>query len=427
MDAQTRTRRVQRERSEPSQQSLRGAKQIVIPMTRQEYDTIWTNPLLVRARLEALLPVSPEIFPSAMAEGFTLDGLLRESAKQPQVRLRKILLNNGSIWTLRPSFVMPYMMGTVDDLEHPLLLLSLGVPCWALTIIFGHNDMYWYRLLERLGRNSLVGATVRDPARLPQDIVADEHHVDWCGEKGYIATTAGSGCLLGLALTKSADETHLQAAYSDFAAEARDVSKDYAPRTVNTDGWSATQNAFRALFEGIAVILCFLHGFLKIRDRCRKNFELHRHVWDVFRAATAEEFHRLMSELKTWCSSQTWPQAVSDMLAKLFHKTAQYAVAYEHPGCHRTSNLVDRLMNRLYRSVYASRGLHGHQASSERRLRGWALLLNYRPFAPRSGQPRQHHSPAHRLNDKCYDPHWLHNLNTATSMLGYRTLTPTIR
>ncbi len=322
---------------------------------------------------------------------------------------------------------MSYMLGTVDDLEHPLLLLSLGTPCWALTKIFGHHDMSWYRLLERLGRNSLVGTTVRDPARLPQDIVADEHHVDWCGEKGDIATTAGGGCLLGLALTKSADETHLQAAYADFAAEARDVSKDYAPRTVNTDGWSATQNALRALFEGIAVILCVLHGFLKIRDRCRKNFELHRHVWDVYRAATAEEFQRLMSELKTWCSSQTWPQAVSDMLAKLFHKTAQYAVAYEHPGCHRTSNLVDRLMNRLYRSVDASRGLHGHQASSERRLRGWTLLLNFRPFAPRSGQHRQHHSPAHRLNDKCYGTHWLHNLNSATSMLGYRTLTPTIR
>ena len=110
---------------------------------------------------------------------------------------------------------------------------------------------------------------------------------------------------MGLALTNSADETHLQAAYAAFAAEARDVSKDYAPKTVNTDGWSATQNAFRALFEGIAVILCFLHGFLKIRDRCRKNFERHRRVWDVYRAATAEEFQRLMSELKTWCSSQT--------------------------------------------------------------------------------------------------------------------------
>jgi hypothetical protein len=40
-------------------------------------------------------------------------------------------------------------------------------------------------------------------------------------------------------------------------------------------------------------VLCFLHGFLKIRDRCRKARELHRRIWDVYRAATVEEFRRL--------------------------------------------------------------------------------------------------------------------------------------
>ncbi|MFV0446468.1 MAG: hypothetical protein ACK5Q5_23085, partial [Planctomycetaceae bacterium] len=67
-----------------------------------------------------------------------------------------------------------------------------------------------------------------------------------------------------------------------------------APQTVNTDGWAATQNAFQALFGTITVVLCFLHGFLKIRDRCRKAHDLHQRIWDVYRAATAEEFHRLM-------------------------------------------------------------------------------------------------------------------------------------
>ena len=44
------------------------------------------------------------------------------------------------------------------------------------------------------------------------------------------------------------------------------------------------------------------------------------------------------------------------MLHKLAHKTEAYAVAYEHPGCHRTSNAVDRPMNRLCRLLYAGRG-----------------------------------------------------------------------
>jgi hypothetical protein len=68
---------------------------------------------------------------------------------------------------LRPSFVTGYMTGTVDELAYPLLLASHGVPPWLLKIGFGHSEMYWYRLIERLGRNSLVGTTIRNPDRLP--------------------------------------------------------------------------------------------------------------------------------------------------------------------------------------------------------------------------------------------------------------------
>ena len=52
-----------------------------------------------------------------------------------------------------------------------------------------------------------------------------------------------------------------------FAEEARSIKPDYAPETVNTDGWQATQNAWQHWFPQITVILCFLHAFIKIRDR----------------------------------------------------------------------------------------------------------------------------------------------------------------
>ena len=94
------------------------------------------------------------------------------------------------------------------------------------------------------------------------------------------------------------------------------------------------------------MVLCILHGFLKIRDRCRKARELHRRVWDVYRAATAEEFRRLMNEFQQWCATQTWTASVREMLTKLWNKTESYVLAYDHPGCHRTSNAVDRPMNR---------------------------------------------------------------------------------
>ena len=421
MDAPRRTRRLNREPSPRGLQPPRGAKQICIPMERPEFERMWRDAKQLRRFLDALIEASPELFPRGIEQGYHLTGRLRESRKMPGIQLRQLRLKrDGSVWTLRPSFVMTYMTGDVEDLAAPLEFLVHGVPCWLIAKHFGRDEMYWHRHLERLGRNSLVGTTVREADRLPEHLAADEHHADWCGAKGYVAVTAGGGCLLGMALTNSADEQHLTEAYGVFQQEARNVNADYAPKTVNTDGWAATQNAFRALFATIAVVLCFLHGFLKIRDRCRKARDLHARVWDVFRAATAAEFHARMAAFRTWFQEQTWPGAVRETVAKLWNRAADYAVSYAHAGCHRTSNLVDRLMNRLTRILYAGRGLHGHQHRSELRLRGWALLLNFRPFAPRGRQPRAYQSPAHRLNRKQYHPHWLHNLQASASLRGFR-------
>ena len=248
MDNRPKTRRVNRERNTGTPQPPRGAKQIVIPMTRPQYDEIWHDPERTRAFVDRWVRSAPELFPAGFDRGYRLHGFGRESRKLPGLKLRKVVTADGSSYWLRPSFVTGYMTGTVDELAYPLLLAAHGVPPWLLKIGFGHSEMYWYRVVERLGRSSLVGATVRDPARLPAHLAADEHHADWAGRKGYVATTVGGGCILGVALTAAADDVHLQEAYGVFAAEARDVDPGYAPETVNTDGWAATRNAFAALF-----------------------------------------------------------------------------------------------------------------------------------------------------------------------------------
>jgi hypothetical protein len=396
-------------------------------MTRQRYDEIWHDAELLRSSIAEWGRSAPELFPAGFDRGYRLHACGRPSRKLPGLKLRKVVLADGTSYWLRPSFVAAYMTGTVDELTYPLLLAAHGVPAWLLKVGFGHSEMFWHRLVERLGRGSLVGTTVGDPARLPEHLAADEHHADWAGGKGYLAMTVGGGCILGVALTSAADDDHLREAYGVFAAEARDVEPGYAPETVNVDGWAATRNAFVSLFPAIAVVLCFLHGFLKVRDRCRKARDLHRRVWEVYRAATAEEFRRLMGDLQQWCTTQTWTAPVRQMLEKLWAKTGSYAVAYDHPGCHRTSNAVDRPMNRLCRLMYAGRGLHGHQGSSELRLRGWALLQNFRSYAPRGKSPRAFESPAHRLNGKRYHEHWLHDLMTSTSLMGFRNPKPAIR
>jgi hypothetical protein len=427
MDAAKKTRALKRTRPAGGPQPQRGERQIVVPMTRQQYDDAWRNPRSTRALVDRALADHPELFPAALRTGYALHGFARTSRKLAGVRLRKIRpAGGGPAYHLRPSFVLSFMTGTTDALAYPLLLASFGVPNWVLTLGFGHSDMFWHRVVERIGRASVVGTTVRDPAQLPEHLAADEHHVDWNGAKGYVATTAADGCILGIALAPSADEEHLTVAYREFAAEARAVDPGYAPRTVNTDGWAATQNAFRACFAGIAVILCFLHGFLKIRDRCRKNRDLHERVWDVFRAPTGSAFRTAMSAFRSWFEGQSWTAPVREAVAKLWNRIAEYAAAYEHPGCRRTSTAVDQPMNRLCRLMYAGRGLHGHQASSQRRLRGWALLHNFRPFARRGCQVRPEGSRAHRLNGKRYSDHWFENLQLAASLMG-RHHAPAIR
>ena len=49
MDARPKTRQVNRERKTPPPQAPRGAKQIVIPMIRQQYDGIWQDAERLRA------------------------------------------------------------------------------------------------------------------------------------------------------------------------------------------------------------------------------------------------------------------------------------------------------------------------------------------------------------------------------------------
>jgi len=155
--------------------------------------------------------------------------------------------------------------------------------------------MYWYRLEQSLGRFNLVGTTVKTPEALPQDLLADDKHTRRNGNKHYIAMTVAKECILGAEMTDCASENSLIDAYGVFADEARSVKLDYAPDTVNTDGWAATQNAWQHWFPYITVILCFLHAFIKIRDRATKALaipfnEATKQVWDAYKATSKASF-----------------------------------------------------------------------------------------------------------------------------------------
>jgi hypothetical protein len=429
MDAPQRTRSCRRDQPTATTSQSRGSRQICLPLDRETYHRIWDDARAVRLLVEDLVIQHPELFPKSMTQGFTLCGKLPPSRKLAGVCLRRVRLNEtdeaGQATTqdffLRPSFVLPYCCGTVDDVEKGLLLLSYGVPYHVVAYCFGRNAMFWYRLEQSLGRNSVVGTTVRDPRALPQHLAADEHHARLRGQAAYVAVTAGGGCLLGMALSSTAGEVDLTAAYGRFRDEAGAVSAEYAPETVNTDGWKATQAAWRTLFPQVIMILCYLHGFLKIRDRCRKAFELHHKVWEVYQATSAQAFREAMESFRQWCAARVWSGPIQEALETLWSRTEEYVRSYSHPRCHRTSNSVDRPMNALYRLLYANRMLHGHLETAESRLRGWALLMNFRPFEPQTRRATGSQSAAHRLNKRTYHAHWLHNLYISASLGGFRT------
>jgi hypothetical protein len=408
----------------------KGSKRVCLPIAQEEHQRILVDPIAFRQLLDSLIAQHPELFPQAIGQGYILHDILPLSKKMPDIRLRRIQLmgtkdTDGNVFTIAPSFVLPYMTGYTDDVEKALFLRGkFGVAYWGLTRVFGHNDMYWERLELGLGRNSIIGTTVKQPDKLPQDVLADEKHTRLNGEKVYIATTAGNGCVLGVSVALQADEKDLTEAYQQFKTEAQNVKPGYQPTTVNTDGWAATQLAWRNLFLNVVLIACFLHAFIKIRDRC-KRMQAHfsdicKRVWDTYHAASPQLFLEQCAALKTW-ASQTLPLGPGlDAILKLCAQAPEFIKAYEYPSAHRTSNMLDRLMDHMDRLFYQARYFHGHLITAEYGVRAEALLANFLPYCPRAAVAAHYQSPANKLNGFVYHKNWLHNLLISASMGGYR-------
>lgn len=165
---------------------------ICLPVSEEEYQRVVDNPAECRGFLAGCYANMPELFPEGFEDGYEM----KDSywSKKMQLRLRRIELGNGVAYTLRPSFVMPYLTGKVEDVEGPLFLRRFGVPYWALAYVFGKDAMYWYRQEIALGRFSVVGTTIRRVA-LPTNLLADEHHERCQGEKVYVATTVAEAAV----------------------------------------------------------------------------------------------------------------------------------------------------------------------------------------------------------------------------------------
>jgi hypothetical protein len=253
--------------------------------------------------------------------------------------------------------------------------------------------------------------------------VADEKHSQSLGERIYIAVTAAKECFLGVGVAHSADETGLTEAYGEFQQEALALNRDYCPDTVNTDGWDATQQAWKALFPGITLMLCFLHTVLGIQQHCRRDKVLYKPVtdklWGLFHALNPRQFGQRLRRLQEWASTHVAHEIVLKKLVALKTKATQFKQTFEAPGAYRTSNQVDRLINYQDRILYQMQYFHGSDDSTRMALRAMALLWNFHPYCQKiQADCAFTCSPFRDLNDFNYHNHWLKNLLIASSLNG---------
>ncbi|CAA9317416.1 hypothetical protein AVDCRST_MAG94-1287 [uncultured Leptolyngbya sp.] len=226
-------------------------------------------------------------------------------------------------------------------------------------------------------------------------------------------------------MVQSAETPDLVNGYGYFRDEALALHPNYQPETVNTDGWDHTQSAWKTLFPGVAIILCFLHSVLAIQQRCRKTKTLWRkltgRLWHVYKAPSKQHFTQRLRRLREWAQKTVKQPSILKRLLNLKGKSQQFQVAYDYPEGARTSNMLDRLMNYQDRLLYTMQYFHGSEAAARLYLRALVLIWNFHPYGKRTtATALERCSPFKDLNGFEYHDNWLRNLLIAGSMNGYR-------
>jgi hypothetical protein len=405
----------------PHEQQNTQAHHIYLPFESESHYLKCVNDLKqYRQFLAQWFAQHPELFPRDFGAGFHFHA--RYWQKKQGLWLRRFKLKaTGQVFTIRPSFLMPYGAGRTDAVKTPLQLYAEGTSVETLVEIYGRDVHYWERLWHTLGRPSLVGTTVKDPAHLPQDLVADEKATWHNGEEVLLTSIARAGCLLGAALARGEAAADLAKAYGEFKTEAQEWQADYAPKSVYTDGFRATRLAWQSLFPRVFLILCFLHGVLKIRERCKGDLrqETLKRAWHCYRAETRAEFAQRRRRLEEWATAHLSGTAL-EMVQRLRANRERYTLAYEMPEAYRTTSAVDRLMNQQDRWLYARCYLHGAEEKARLSVRAQALYWNFHTYGQRTRREDPTRiSPFADLNGFVYYDNWLHNLLIAASLGGH--------
>jgi hypothetical protein len=103
-------------------QPTRGPKTIRIPCSQEQYERIVGDPVLFRGFLDQQLGATPELFPPEIRRGYRMKDAY--TSRKTGWKLRRIDLRNDRSYSVRPSFLMPYLSGRTEDVQAPLFFAS---------------------------------------------------------------------------------------------------------------------------------------------------------------------------------------------------------------------------------------------------------------------------------------------------------------
>jgi hypothetical protein len=100
----------------------REPKTICIPCSQQEYERIVDDPALFREFLDRQIEATPELFPPEIHRGYRMKDIY--TSRKTGWKLRRIDLRNDESYSVRPSFLTPYLSGRTEDVQAPLFSAS---------------------------------------------------------------------------------------------------------------------------------------------------------------------------------------------------------------------------------------------------------------------------------------------------------------
>lgn len=130
------------------QSTHRSNKTICLPFSQQDYNANVNDPINFRKCIDDRIKLFPELFPSEITNGYQMKDIYL--SKKRSIMIRRIQIDDTA-YTIRPSYLMPYLTGIVDEIDKALFMRKFNVPFWGLSYAFGKDPMYWYAFTSKYG------------------------------------------------------------------------------------------------------------------------------------------------------------------------------------------------------------------------------------------------------------------------------------